>query len=236
MALAPESLSRRSFVYRELVALGAEFVEVNGGACAVTCGESAEDEAAHARNLAICDLSPLPRCGFKGRETIAWLTGRGVAVSDRNHMAVVQEDGARAARLAPGELLLLSDLAAKSTLCQRLEGEWSPEPDLRTYPVPRADTNCWFLLGGRHCAEMLAKVCGVDLRGHKFADGAIAQTSVARLNAIVIRGDLGGTPAYDLLTDSASAPYMWASLLDAMAEFDGKPVGLAAIRTLSGSA
>ena len=233
MALAPDSLSRRSFVYRELMALGAEFTEINGAACAMTCGESAEDEAARARNLAICDLSPLSRCGFKGRETVAWLTALDVAVYDESNMTAVQEDGAWAARLAPGEVLLLSDLAAKSMLCQRLEGEWSPAPDPYTYPVPRADTNCWFLLTGRHCVEMLAKVCGVDLRGHKFANGAIAQTSVARLNAIVIRGDLGDVPAYHLLTDSASASYMWACLLDAMAEFDGGPVGLASVHNLN---
>lgn len=233
MALAPDSLSRRSFVYRELAALGAEFAEVNGAACAMTCGQGTADEVARARELAICDLSPLPRSGFKGRETVAWLTARGVAVSDENNMTAVQEDGARAARLAPGEVLLLSDLAAKSKLCQRLESEWSPDSERRSYPVPRADTNCWFLLIGRHCPEMLAKVCGVDLRGHKFRIGAIAQTSVARLNAIVIRDDLGEVPAYHLLTDSASAGYMWMCLLDAMAEFQGRPVGLAAVQELN---
>lgn len=233
MTLAPDSLSRRSFVYRELAALGAEFAEVNGAACAMTCGASVADEAARARELAICDLSPLPRGGFKGRDTVAWLTARGVTVSDGNNLVLVQEDGARAARLAPGEVLLLSDLAVTSTLCRRLGEEWSPAPDSHTYPVPRADTNCWFLLIGGRCAEMLAKVCGVDLRGHKFANGAIAQTSVARLNAIVIRDDLGDVPAYHLLTDSASAGYMWMCLLDAMAEFDGKPVGLSTVQELN---
>ena len=116
----------------------------------------------------------------------------------------------------------------------RLAGEWSPEPDPMTYPVPRADTNCWFALTGRHAAEMMAKLCGVDLRPHKFAEGAIAQTSIARLNTIVLRADLGETPAYYLLTDIASASYMWASLIDAMDEFDGMPVGLAAVRRLAG--
>jgi sarcosine oxidase subunit gamma len=57
---------------------------------------------------------------------------------------------------------------------------------------------------------------------------------VARLNAIVIRRDVGETLAYDLLTDIASAVYLWRALLDAMAEFDGAPVGLAAIRGLAG--
>ncbi|MFQ5783482.1 MAG: sarcosine oxidase [Alphaproteobacteria bacterium] len=235
MGLAPESLSRRSYVYRELVGLGAAFAEINGAACAMRCGASIDDEAECARELAICDLSPLPRAGFKGRETIAWLAAHGVAVSATNNMTVVQDDGARAARLADGEVLLLSDLAVESNLCARLAVAWSPDPDPGAYPVPRADTNCWFLIPGRRAAEMLAKVCGVDLRPHKFPDGAIAQTSVARLNAIVLRGDLGDTLAFHLLTDSASASYMWESLLDAMDEFDGRPVGLAAVRMLAAS-
>ena len=55
---------------------------------------------------------------------------------------------------------------------------------------------------------------------------------MARLNVIVIRGDIGGVPAFDLITDVASAVYLWGALLDAMAEYDGAPVGLGALRTL----
>ena len=76
---------------------------------------------------------------------------------------------------------------------------------------------------------MFAKICGVDLRPGKFDDLAIAQTSIARISAIAIRDDRGGQPAYHLLCDSASANYFWDCLLDAMAEFDGRPVGLAAL-------
>ena len=73
---------------------------------------------------------------------------------------------------------------------------------------------------------MFAKVCGVDLRPAMFAVDAVAQTSVARLNAIVVRADLETVPAFRLLGDSASAAYMWESLLDAMAEYGGAAVGL----------
>jgi sarcosine oxidase subunit gamma len=39
-------------------------------------------------------------------------------------------------------------------------------------------------------------------------------------------------PVFHLLADSASADYLWEALLDAMAEFGGAPVGLAALRSL----
>lgn len=231
MTLAPDALLRRSFVYRELVALGAAFDEIDGAACA--CDLGGADEPAQARSLALCDLSPLPRAGYKGRDTCAWLAARGVAVPEADNQAVRQDGGWLAARLAPGEMLLLGGLDGDPAPLDRLAADWAPDPDPGTYPVPRADTNCWFAISGRHGAEMMAKLCGVDLRPHKFAQGAIAQTSVARLNAIVLRADLGGTLAYYLLTDSASASYMWGCIVDAMAEFDGAPVGLAALRALA---
>ena len=120
-------------------------------------------------------------------------------------------------------------------LCARLAEAWSPDPDPGVYPVPRRDTNCWLMISGRHTDSMFAKLCAVDLRPHKFPVGAIAQTSLARLNGIVIRADLGDVLAYHLLTDSAAAGYMWMCLLDAMDEWGGVPVGLAALRALPGS-
>jgi hypothetical protein len=37
-----------------------------------------------------------------------------------------------------------------------------------------------------------------------------------------------------VLADMASSEYLWACLVDAMAEFRGVPVGLAALRRLAG--
>ena len=169
MSLAPTERTGRSSIYRELAALGAEFGEVNGMACALRCGGAPEAEAERAQALAICDLSALPRSGYKGRAAVTWVVGQGVTVSEANNMTAWQDDGACAARLADTEVLLLSDLAAESGLCARLAAAWSPDPDPGAYPVPRADTNCWFLISGRHAAAMFAKLCGVDLRPHKFA-------------------------------------------------------------------
>jgi sarcosine oxidase subunit gamma len=81
---------------------------------------------------------------------------------------------------------------------------------------------------------MFAKICAIDLRPGQFDEGAIAQTSVARLNCIVARNDIGLTIGYDILTDSASAEYFWKALLDAMEEFSGAPVGVAAVKQLAG--
>jgi sarcosine oxidase subunit gamma len=106
--------------------------------------------------------------------------------------------------------------------------------DAVCFPVPRADTNFRFAVTGSEVPAMMAKMCGIDLRPHRFAPGAIAQTSVARMNAILIRSDLGETYSLDMVADSAAAVYMWSCLTDAMAEFDGRAIGLDALKSLAG--
>lgn len=232
MSLDPASLPRRGFLYRELAAAGATFAEVNGSAAALSLRAGAEAEIAQARSMAIADLTALRRGGYKGWTALDWLRGQGVAIGE-NNTTVDQPDGSRVARLADSEALILGDLDGGSELLDRVEAAWSFEGAEGAYPVPRPETNIWFAITGAHAATMMAKMCGVDLRPAKFADGAVAQTSVARMTAIVIRHDLGPTLAYDMIADSAAAAYMWRCLIDAMGELAGAPVGLAAVRALA---
>ncbi len=99
--------------------------------------------------------------------------------------------------------------------------------------MPRQDSHAWFLIAGEHAAALFAKLCAVDLRTDKFARGRIAQTSLAEVSAIVVRDDRGAVPAYHLLADSAAAEYLWDCLIDARADFDGRPVGWSAVRDLN---
>lgn len=234
-SIAPESLPRRSFVYRKLTQLGAQFAELNGAATAQTFGNTAA-EIEQARQLALCDLSPLPRTGFKGPGAADWLASQGVAVPPAVNRATQQADGALVARIGTNDLMVLGDLSGQSMLPARLVEAWRKEPvppdAPRGFPVPRQDGFCWLAITGKHADALLAKLCGVDLRPHKFQVGEIAQTSVARLSAVVIRNDLNATLAYYLFADSASAEYWWDCLIDAMQEFAGTPVGLKAVQGL----
>lgn len=240
-ALQPTDCLRRSFVDRILQAAGARFDEINGAAVAMDFGAAVEAEVAKARTLGLADLSSLPRTGFKGAGTVEWLTAQGLQIGPDSNRAYRQGGGERAARLAPTEVLLLDALSGGGQLVDRLNGAWSwgaekPRKPIG-YPMPRADSHCWFSVTGEHAPAMFAKICGVDLRPDKFSEGAIAQTSVAKISAIVIRRPAAAAlPSFDLLADSASAEYLWRCVIDAMMEFDGAPVGLAALRELSGGA
>lgn len=236
-AIQPQDYTRRSFVYRGLLARGARFGEVGGAAVAFDYGNE-DSEVEQARTLGLSDLSPLARCGFKGAGTIEWLAGQGIEVPEQPNRAQPQGDGCVAARLSLTEVLVLGDLAGQADTCTRLvqtwESEAQPPSPPRGFPLPRADSHAWLSLTGAQVPAMLAKLCGVDLRPGVFANNSVAQTSVARLNAVIIRDDLGKTLNYYLLPDSASAAYLWDCLSDAMTEFAGAPVGLAALRHMAG--
>jgi sarcosine oxidase subunit gamma len=220
---------RRSFIYRELEAAGAHFAAVGDAEVAVRYAGDGEAQALS--SLGLADLSPLPRTGFKGDGVAGWLAAQGLEIGEDSNRATRQADGILAARLAPGEVLVLDGLAGGAATCERLDAAWTPDAGA-FWPVPRRDGAFWFLVTGEHAATMFAKLCGVDLRPAKFANHTIAQTSVARTNAIVVRDDLGSVPAFHLLGDSASARYMWRCLADAADEFGGHPVGLEAVRAL----
>jgi len=231
----PTAFARRSFVRRQTEAAGARYAELAGAAVAMSYA-NATDEAATARVMGLADLSPLPRCGFKGAGTVDWLGGQGLAVPAEPNWGRAQGDGSYALRLAANEILLLGDLGGEGRLGRSLTVAWQaaeqPPASPRGWPLPRQETHAWFRITGGHAAEMLAKLCGVDLRPAKFAEHRIAQTSAAKMSAVIARQDLGATLGYHLLCDSASAAYMWTSLLDAMAEFAGGPVGLEAVRLM----
>jgi sarcosine oxidase, subunit gamma len=234
--IEPHAQLRRSFVYRTLLASGARFAPVNGGAIAIDFG-APEAELEIARRLGLADLSPLPRTGFKGAGAVEWLQSQGVEIGPDSNRGYRQAGGETALRLAPTEIFLISSLDGSTGLIDRLDAAWSwgTERPRRPigYPMPRADSHAWFAISGKHAPEMLAKICGIDFRLHKFANGRIAQTSIAKMNGIVLRQDFGERAGFHLLADSASAKYLWQCLLDAMAEFAGAPVGVAALRALT---
>jgi sarcosine oxidase subunit gamma len=215
------TLPRRSFVYRRVAEANVSFVVLDGAGF----GETSEP-ASLASGLKLVDLSVLPRWGLKGRGIASWLARHGMTMPVADNRAERQQDGSLLARLAPAEVLILAPVIGKSVLAEPIE-RMAPGGEDACYGAPRRESHCWFVVIGSDAAKMFAK-----LSPSRFAIGQIAQTSVARLNAIVIRQDLGGLLAFSVLADSASAEYLWDCLLDAMAEFAGAVCGADAILEL----
>ncbi|MNQ92516.1 Sarcosine oxidase, gamma subunit family [compost metagenome] len=108
------------------------------------------------------------------------------------------------------------------------EARWEMDHNAN-YLLPREDSHGWLQLSGVYIAEVMAKLCGVDLRPQAFAPGAVAQTSAARINVIVINLGSVATPVFQILFDRASLDYFRGALMDAMGEFDGAVLGIDAL-------
>lgn len=171
---------------------------------------------------AIFDLSALPRLGFKGRGTLPAMGPKGLAVGDQSNRAYRQDDGILCLVLAASEVFLLGPSPSLQDRLAALERGWSIENNEKTYPLLRQHSHAWLALQGDLSSEILSKLCAVDLRPTRFDDLSVAQTSVAKINSIVLRADCGARLTYHWLADSASISYMLTCLQDAASEFGGK--------------
>jgi sarcosine oxidase subunit gamma len=228
----PAAYTRRSPLRRRLATEGAAWRDM--GDVAVAHSISTVGQAQAPAGILIADLSPLPRLGFKGRGTIPAMQARGIIAEPVPNRAFRQPDGGLCLVLAATEVILLSNFAGDGERLAQLETSWRIEDEERTYPLPRRDSHAWLAVMGPALPEMFAKLCAIDLRHDKFNDLAIAQTSIAKMSAILTRADLGGRAVFHLLVDSAAALYFCDCLLDAAAEFGGRLVGLDALQKSEG--
>lgn len=172
--------------------------------------------------LAIVDLSARPRLGFKGRGTLAAMQKRGIVVENQPNRAFPQANGSLCLVLAATEVFLLGARDGDDSGFTKLETDWRIEDGERAYPMPRRHSHAWFAVQGEAAPELLSKLCAIDFRPHRFDDLTIAQTSVARLNAIVVRADVVDRLTYHVLADSAAAVYLLNCLKDSATEFGGQ--------------
>ena len=223
-----DARSRRSQLNRWHQKNGADFDEFNGGLVVRSYNGQRTQYSDELPEL--CDLSLLPRTGMKGRGAPLWISSVLDAVPEKPNTAVIDQKGTVIARLSNEEFLVVGSPDFDSSLVTGIDEKLVVGSAVNTYRLPQADSHCLLSLSGQHSDAAMAKLCGVDLRPKKFANGAVAQTSVARVNAIVIRYDLGSRLGYYILSDSTSAEYLWTSLIDAIDEYSGAAVGVAAIQ------
>ncbi|AYF48095.1 sarcosine oxidase [Pseudomonas fluorescens] len=168
----------------------------------------------------LVDQTDLPRVGFRGAQSAEYLSARGFTLPAAPNQATPQADGSWVARLSQTEYLLLGSPQDQGQRIADEEARW--ELDHRAnYLLPRQDSHACVLLSGAVIAHVMAKLCGVDLGFPAFQPGAVAQTSVARVNALVIHTGSVEAPALHILWDRASKEYFVGALLDALGEFGG---------------
>ena len=187
-----QSPLRRSPVYRKLAGVDIDRASIAAG------------------GNALLDLSLMPRFGLRGKNAQRWLEDKGLPVPVVNR-AESRADGYWVARLGATEFWVL----ATTELDEQKDMPVLTAPEPGCYPVHCGESRAWFALAGEARCGVMAKLCGVDLRPMAFAPGTIVQTSVARVNAVIIFHQLSGMPVFSILSDTASAEYLWDVLQDA---------------------
>ncbi|MHA3102783.1 sarcosine oxidase subunit gamma [Acinetobacter sp. ANC 3791] len=178
------------------------------------------------QHCAVVDLTNLSRVGFRGMDSAAYLHRFGFSLPEHPNHALAQVDGSWIARLSMTEYLVLGSLDDFGERIAQLENDWQPDEQYANHLLPRQDSHAWIQLTGQFNTEIMAKLCAVDLSTEAFPVGKVAQTSVARVNAIVINvGDLQ-TQKLNILCDRAAALYLWQVLQDAISEFSGEISGI----------
>ncbi|MGB1237695.1 MAG: sarcosine oxidase subunit gamma family protein [Pseudomonadales bacterium] len=163
--------------------------------------------------VALRDFSLNLRYGFRGPSAQAYLQDADLSVPSQPNCALATPGGQQVLRLSNTEFWVIHPESTQTQpLLDTADGEGC-------YSLYNRDSHAWLVLSGCEISSVMAKLCAVDLRTEHFALGAIAQTSVARVNAIVVHHELEGESVFSLFSDSASASYLWSALQDAMGEF-----------------
>lgn len=184
------------------------------------------DQKWQRNKCALIDLTHLSRVGFRGADAQEYLEKQGYKTPVIPNSFLEQVDGSVVGRLSATEYLILGALKDFGARVNELECNWQLEEMRLNYILPRQDSHAWMMLTGEYIAMVMAKLCGVDLRDEAFKPGQIVQTSVARVNAIVLNMSDATCPKFSILCDRSASLYLWEVLIDAMQEFEGKVIGI----------
>lgn len=98
-------------------------------------------------------------------------------------------------------------------------GEWTvlgPEPD---DAADLTHVRAMFRLTGDNAADLINRVCALDLSDGMFPSGAVARTLFAGVATEIVRDDEAGIPSYLLLPSRSFSTYVLEVILDAGLEF-----------------
>jgi heterotetrameric sarcosine oxidase gamma subunit len=130
------------------------------------------------------------------------------------------EHGVLVIGAGPGEWLALGPPGTARELADRLrERLRAAAAEALVTVIDLTHGRALMRLTGERAADLLAKVCAIDLSDAVTPDGAAFRSSVARLVTDVVRDDLEGARSYLLHCETSSGAYLWEALLDAGGEF-----------------
>jgi len=165
--------------------------------------------------LRLQDLTLAHREGVRGAGAREWLLSQGHSLPDAPNQIVASGESGFVMALSHREFWLLQPDSEASSDRPASEAVASG-----VWPLYCQHSHAWLQLAGEPRAEIMAKLCGVDLSDAAFPTGSVAQTQAARVSVIVAaHQNENDQPAFSMFVDQSLTRYLWEAIEDAMGEW-----------------
>ena len=165
--------------------------------------------------LLLRDLSLARREGVRGAAAREWLSHQGHTLPDAPNQIIASGESGLVMSLSHREFWLLQPLGEAS-----LDRPASDAVAPGVWPLYCQHSHAWLQLAGESRAEVMAKLCGVDLSEVAFPLGSVAQTQAARVSVIIAaHQNENDQPVFSIFVDQSLARYLWQAMEDAMGEW-----------------
>ena len=161
------------------------------------------------------DLSLARREGVRGAGAREWLSSQGHTLPDAPNQIVANGGSGSLMSLSHREFWLLQPDSEASSVRPASEAVASG-----VWPLYCQHSHAWLQLAGEPRAEVMAKLCGVDLSEAAFPPGSVAQTQAARVSVIIAaHQNENDQPVFSIFVDQSLARYLWEAIEDAIGEW-----------------
>jgi len=214
-------------IYETAKQLNAEMIEVDGWHVVQNFGDATAETAVIITHVALCDQSHNGKIRIEGKTAGVMLGADALAINEGKPFG----DGWMYRLRRDLFFVSVVDTPALSTVdvAVTLTQQASSSADLITVTdVTQGNAELWLM--GPKSAELLSRLCGLDFNNNSFPNGTAKQSSVAKTTQIIMRRDLGDTPAYALIGGRSLAAYLWQTILEAGHDLGIQPIGQEAVR------
>ncbi len=170
-----------------------------------------------AAGLTITDCTPLAKVALRAPWNGAVASALGVPFG-----RAARDESGLLIGSGPGEWLVLAPPGAAPAVIRRLEAAAAAAaPAEFVTVIDLTHGRALVRLTGPQAAEVLARLCGVDLADDMTPDGTALRSSVAAVTTDVVRDDRAGIRSYLLHCERSSGRYLFGALVSA-----GEPFGI----------
>jgi sarcosine oxidase subunit gamma len=212
-------LSRSSPVHDVLDDLKPVWGSIHGMRVALSFGVP-EAEKRLLSELALCDVSCLPKVGLRGPAALAWLGDQGIPIPETTYEATRLGGGGLVIRTDRDEVFLEDGLQGQviAELNDRI-----PMKEADVFRVERVDAS--FVLSGAKAHLVLAETCGFNFKGHD----RLVMTRLAGVSCSILPIQIAEGTGFRIWVDNSYAVYLWQALTEIVRDLGGNTVGVESI-------